>query len=177
MMNMRFPFLAGMWALACLMDVSAAQATPCSPRDLPETGSCLGLECSTLGASTMDANKQNIVVCLRNSSGDLMWKNMSNASATESTVVWIEVAGGTVQYGGDDHTWLRHTMNPMQLCQAVGYTTYTGACSGLKGYDSTLRCHGSIRSSQSSTGAGLDCAYGSQVSQGTGRSLQLLCSK
>ncbi|MDD5586917.1 MAG: hypothetical protein PHY92_08190 [Alphaproteobacteria bacterium] len=58
---------------------AAAQtsAVLCDPHTTGFTGSCVDYGCTTSGESTMDGNKQNLVACLDNGSGILVWKAMT----------------------------------------------------------------------------------------------------
>jgi hypothetical protein len=63
-------------AFALLSDQTAL--TICNPA--PGGTPCLGSECTQLGVTTMDSDQKNLVACLKNDAGALVWKAMSGGS-------------------------------------------------------------------------------------------------
>jgi hypothetical protein len=55
---------------------SEAQAATCDPNN-PVGTVCLELPCATLGSTKLDGDSKNILACLKNNSGGLVWKSMS----------------------------------------------------------------------------------------------------
>ena len=52
----------------------------CNPHTSGFTGTCVGYGCTTSGETTMDGNRQNLVACLENESGALIWKAMTSGA-------------------------------------------------------------------------------------------------
>lgn len=68
---------------------TAQAATPAFAED----AIIVGTTCPNLGASTMSSDQQNIVACLKNKSGNLVWKAMSGDGTPTGTVAYFALAG------------------------------------------------------------------------------------
>lgn len=73
-------------SLGLIMLAGSSFAATC----LPSAKICLDLSCRTLGSSVMDHDNKNIITCLKNDSGNLVWKGGASSS-TEGTVSIIGV--------------------------------------------------------------------------------------
>lgn len=91
MKNSRFYLLTACFLLP-LFAAPAQASTVCDPKTLGSTGSCIGQPCDYFGSSTMDANQENIIVCLKDGVGGQKWKSMTSslsapvAVPTETTI-------------------------------------------------------------------------------------------
>mgnify|MGYP001492371624 CR=1 FL=1 len=58
---------------------SSAFATACDPTSSPTP--CVKKECAKVGVTTMDNDQKNIIACLKNDSGALVWKSNSGGES------------------------------------------------------------------------------------------------
>ncbi len=67
-----------------LLAAPQARAEICNPS--PGGAACLGSGCTQLGATTMDSDQKNLVACLKDDSGNQVWKGMSGTVSKRSCI-------------------------------------------------------------------------------------------
>lgn len=110
-MRIRLFFVSLIFSVAVLLAATptwAAATPPCAPNtDSNPTKNkvCLGQPCTTHGSTTMDGNGENIIACLKDVSGSLVWKAMNGSDSRSGKIgpcyhVAADTSGGVFSLSG-----------------------------------------------------------------------------
>lgn len=122
------------WALFLTLTALAGPAMAageCSP--VPGGSICVNKTCATVGATTIDSDQKNIIACLKNDSGALVWKSTSGTTSGSCNVSITNLSYscgnsynpsvGTVQYTFTDK---QVVVFPCSAMPAGVYYQFTG---------------------------------------------------
>lgn len=79
----------GLLFSSTFFSVSANAA--CTPKSTTPVKVCMNEACNKLGLTTMDGDQQNIIACLKNSSGNSVWKSTSGGGTVKGLKLYSTV--------------------------------------------------------------------------------------